>query len=350
MVRAALWALLGAVWVWGLPGGAGGCVLCDPAAGAALGELLGPFLERALPAEPAARGRLGTLVLRGVLGLARLPRDPRSFMGVIDQATLEEASSNFRRTLSRVMSQDLQDQQIHQELLWAMREIKEDFERLMKRFQSQVYCPNKCGRMEVLWIECIFCNLTRFACNRGLDCGERQLWVEEGQDLVLDCALPWHGASHGAKTYSFYRHLESPGEAPEPSAPPPQPQGGSGTPAPPRARPPPAERLLRSGPEPVLQLQAAAAAAAGRYRCLMRGPTGKAGSQLHFNVTVLPRPRLQGPAPPPPRAPRGLPPAALAAIAVTTIATVLVAAGIAWFCLRRGDPRERQDPPQIKDQ
>uniref|UniRef100_A0A8U8BYT8 Uncharacterized protein n=1 Tax=Geospiza parvula TaxID=87175 RepID=A0A8U8BYT8_GEOPR len=138
--------LLGAFWVWGLPGRAGGCVLCDPAAGAALGELLGPFLERAMPAEPAARGRLGTLVLRGVLGLARLPRDPRSFMGVIDQPTLEEASTNFRRTLSRVMAQDLRDQQIYQELLWAMREIKEDFERLMKRFQSQVYCPNKCGK------------------------------------------------------------------------------------------------------------------------------------------------------------------------------------------------------------
>ncbi|XP_071276448.1 izumo sperm-egg fusion protein 1-like [Agelaius tricolor] len=138
-----LWALLGAVWVWGLPGGAGGCVLCDPAAGAALGQLLGPFLERALPAEPAARGRLGTLVLRGVLGLARLPRDPRSFMGVIDQATLEEASSNFRRTLSRVMAQEPQDQQIYQELLWAMREIKEDFERLMKRFQSQGGTPKR---------------------------------------------------------------------------------------------------------------------------------------------------------------------------------------------------------------
>ncbi|XP_030826507.1 izumo sperm-egg fusion protein 1 [Camarhynchus parvulus] len=319
-----------------------------------------------MPAEPAARGRLGTLVLRGVLGLARLPRDPRSFMGVIDQPTLEEASTNFRRTLSRVMAQDLRDQQIYQELLWAMCEIKEDFERLMKRFQSQVYCPNKCGRMEVLWIECIFCNLTRFACNRGVDCGERQLWVEEGQDLVLDCALPWHGASHGAKTYSFYQRLEAagPARAPEPPA---QRAGRAPRPRPARGRAPARRRCCAAAPEPVLQLRGAAAAAAGRYRCLMRGPGGKAGSQLRFNVTgeprngpeiiapgirnvsqkhpqnisgmgpeiapgiLVPRPRLQGEAPPPPRAhPGGLPPAALAAIAVTTIATVLVAAGIAW--------------------
>ncbi|NXY27242.1 IZUM1 protein, partial [Atrichornis clamosus] len=66
------------------------------------------------------------------------------------------------------------------------------------------------GRMEVIWIECIFCNLTHFACNRGVDCGEKKLWVEEGQDLVLDCALPWHGGSHGAKTYSFYRVTDGP--------------------------------------------------------------------------------------------------------------------------------------------
>ncbi|XP_053824315.1 izumo sperm-egg fusion protein 1 isoform X2 [Vidua chalybeata] len=268
-------------------------------------------------------------------------------MGVIDQATLDEASVNFRRTLARVMAQDIRDKQIYQELLWAMREIKEDFERLMRRFQSQVYCPNKCGRMEVLWIECIFCNLTHFACNRGVDCGERQLWVEEGQDLVLDCALPWHGASHGAKTYSFYRGLAAAGAGPEPPEPPPQSRGAA---AEPPSRPPPAERLLRSGPEPVLVWKEAAAAAGGRYRCLMRGPAGQVGSQLSFNVTVLPRPRVPGEAPPPPRAPPGgLPPAAIAAIVVTTIATALVAAGIAWFCFRRAEPRGERDPPPIKE-
>ncbi|XP_072777535.1 izumo sperm-egg fusion protein 1 [Taeniopygia guttata] len=303
MLGALLLSLLGPLWLGAVPGpgppGVGGCVLCDPAAAAALAELLGPFLRRALPAQPAGRGRLGSLVLRGVLGLARLPRDPASFMGVIDQATLDEASIHFRRTLARVMAQDIKDEQIYQELLWAMREIKEDFERLMRRFQSQVYCPNKCGRMEVVWIECIFCNLTHFACNRGLDCGERQLWVEEGQDLVLDCALPWHGASHGAKTYSFYRGLAAGGAGPEPPEPPPQRRGAAAEPPepPPQRRgaaaepprPPPAERLLRSGPDPVLVRRAAAAAAAGRYRCLMRGPGGRVGSELRFNVSGEPR-------------------------------------------------------------
>ncbi|XP_005534145.1 PREDICTED: izumo sperm-egg fusion protein 1 [Pseudopodoces humilis] len=351
MRRALLWALLGALWlgagVPGGPGGVSGCVLCDPAAGAALGELLGPFLARAMPHEPGMRDRLGTLVLRGVLGLARLPRDPQSFMGVIDQSTLDEASLQFRRTLARVMAQDIQDQRIYQEMLWAMREIKEDFEQIMKRFQSQVYCPNKCGRMEVLWIECIFCNLTHFACNRGMDCGERQLWVEEGQDLVLDCALPWHGASHGAKTYSFYRGPASSGGGPEPHRRPPQTRGAAAEEPP---RPPPAERLLRSGPDPVLVWKEAAAAAGGRYRCQMRGPGGQVGSELLFNVTVLPRPRVPGQAPPlAPTPPGGLPPAAVAAIVVMIIATVLVAAGIAWFCFRRGDPRDRQDPSQIKE-
>nr|XP_041568999.1 transcription factor SKN7-like [Taeniopygia guttata] len=72
----------------------------------------------------------------------------------------------------------------------------------------------------------------------------------------------------------------------------------------------------------------------------MRGPGGRAGSELRFNVSVLPRPRVPGAAPPPPAAPPGgLPPAAVAAIAVTTIATALVAAGIAWFCFRRAGPR-----------
>ncbi|XP_058715723.1 izumo sperm-egg fusion protein 1 isoform X2 [Poecile atricapillus] len=204
------------------------------------------------------------------------------------------------------MAQDVQEQQIYQEMLWAMREIKEDFERIMKRFQSQVYCPNKCGRMEVLWIECIFCNLTHFACNRGMDCGERQLWVEEGQDLVLDCALPWHGASHGAKTYSFYRGLASAGGRPEPHRRPPHTRGAAAEEPP---RPPPAERLLRSGPDPVLVWKEAAEAAGGRYRCQMRGPGGRVGSELLFNVTVLPRPRVPGQAPPrAPTPPGGAPP------------------------------------------
>ncbi|RLV63836.1 hypothetical protein DV515_00017865 [Chloebia gouldiae] len=157
------------------------------------------------------------------------------------------------------MAQDIKDKQIYQELLWAMHEIKEDFERLMKRFQSQVYCPNEC---------------------------ERQLWVEEGQDLVLDCALPWHGASHGAKTYSFYRGLAAAGAGPESPKPPPQSRGAAAEPS----RPPPAERLLRSGPEPVLVWKEAAAAAAGRYRIPREPPQNPPGTSQ--NPPEIPNPPL----------------------------------------------------------
>ncbi|XP_030366610.1 izumo sperm-egg fusion protein 1 isoform X2 [Strigops habroptila] len=298
------WALLRVLWgvLWGAPWRVSGCVLCSPAAAEALGAVLGPFLTRSMPHTPAMRARVATIMLRGVLGLSRLPQHPDTFMGVIDEATLDEAAAQFRRTLARLVEQNVQDQQLYTELHWALQEVKDDFERLMRRFQKR-------GRMEVVWIECVSCNITLFACNRGVQCGERSLRVVEGDELLLDCGLSWHRASHGTKSYRFYR-VPGPGAAA-----------------------PPAEQLLSSGPDPLLLRKEAAAAAAGRYRCEMRNPRGELGSELRFNVTVTPRPRplWHSPAPlAPPGFIRVLPVVAAAA----SVAVVAAGTAALWCCLR----------------
>ncbi|XP_067170396.1 izumo sperm-egg fusion protein 1 [Apteryx mantelli] len=185
--------------------GAGGCLLCEPGAARALGALVGPYLARALPRQPELRARVAALLRSGLRGLAALPRHPATFMGVIDENTLHEASTHFRRTVGRVMEQNYQDERVFNELYWMLQEVKDHFEQLMRRFQSEAFCPNNCGRMEQVWIDCWSCNTSLFSCMRGLLCGERRLSVAEDEDLILDCGLAWHRAAHGTKTYIFYR-------------------------------------------------------------------------------------------------------------------------------------------------
>ncbi|XP_025919609.1 izumo sperm-egg fusion protein 1-like, partial [Apteryx rowi] len=151
--------------------GAGGCLLCEPGAARALGALVGPYLARALPRQPELQARVAALLRSGLRGLAALPRHPAAFMGVIDENTLHEASTHFRRTVGRVMEQNYQDERVFNELYWMLQEVKDHFEQLMRRFQSEAFCPNNCGRMEQVWIDCWSCNTSLFSCMRGLLCG-----------------------------------------------------------------------------------------------------------------------------------------------------------------------------------
>ncbi|XP_039366994.1 izumo sperm-egg fusion protein 1 isoform X4 [Mauremys reevesii] len=234
------WALWLALWVLGGPG-ARGCLRCDPGSMRLLRELKGPYLGRQLRGEPGLRARLEALLERSLQGLAELPIGEQSYMGVIDEKTMGEAAAHFRRAVTRIMENDF-----------------------------KVYCPNKCGRMVHQFIDCRACGTKIYSCNRDLRCGERRLQVQQDDDLILDCALTWHRASYGAKSYRFYRAV-----------------GGS-------------EQVMVTGPDAFLVKKEAAANDSGRYRCEMLNTQGWVCSELRFQVTVTPLPGNSTPPPAPP--------------------------------------------------
>ncbi|XP_067388839.1 izumo sperm-egg fusion protein 1 [Emydura macquarii macquarii] len=257
-----VWLVLGAL-------GVRGCLRCDPGSVRLLQELKGPYLGRQLQGDRDLRERLSALLDRSLQGLAELPIGPHSYMGVIDEKTMGEAAAHFRRAVTRIMENDFKDGQLFNEVMWSLQELRETFGKLMAQFQKEVYCPNKCGRMVHQFIDCRACGSQLYSCNRDLRCGERRLQVQQDDDLILDCALTWHRASYGAKSYSFYRTL-----------------GGS-------------EQLMVTGPDAFLVKKAVSANDSGRYRCEMLNPQGWVCSKLGFQVTVTPLPGNSTPSPAP---------------------------------------------------
>ncbi|XP_037744630.1 izumo sperm-egg fusion protein 1 [Chelonia mydas] len=280
------WVVWLALWVLGGPGGRG-CLRCDPGSMRLLRELKGPYLVRQLRGDPDLRARLEALLQRSLQGLAELPIGPQTYMGVIDEKTMGEAAAHFRRAVTRIMENDFKDGQLFNEVMWSLQELRETFTSLMARFQREVFCPNKCGRMVHQFIDCRVCGTEIYSCNRDLRCGERRLQVQQEDDLILDCALTWHRASYGAKSYRFYRAV-----------------GG-------------VEQVIVTGPDAFLVKKEATVNDSGHYRCEMLNAQGWVCSKLRFQVTVTPLPGnstppplppLLGPLtlPPPPRSPTPL--------------------------------------------
>ncbi|TFJ99351.1 butyrophilin-like protein 1-like [Platysternon megacephalum] len=240
------WAVWLALWALGGPGGRG-CLRCDPGSMRLLRELKGPYLGQQLRGDPALRARLQALLERSLQGLAELPIGEQSYMGVIDG-------------------------QLFNEVMWSLQELRETFTTLMAQFQREVFCPNKCGRMVHQFIDCRACGTELYSCNRDVRCGGergRRLRVQQDDDLILDCALTWHRASYGAKSYRFYRAA-----------------GGS-------------EQVMVMGPDAFLVKKEATANDSGRYRCEMLNAQGWVCSELRFQVTVTPLPGNSTPPPAP---------------------------------------------------
>uniref|UniRef100_A0A8C8SS98 Izumo protein immunoglobulin domain-containing protein n=1 Tax=Pelusios castaneus TaxID=367368 RepID=A0A8C8SS98_9SAUR len=192
---APLWqAMAWAMWLALLVLGAQGCLRCDPGSMQLLQELKGPFLARQLPRDPDLRKRLGALLDHSLRELAELPIGPESYMGVIGVQG------------------------------------------------SPLPCPFLCSPNTI-----------------GLQGGwpltsgslaERKLQVQQDEDLILDCALTWHQASYGTKSYSFYR-VQCPS-------------------------------LLMCSPRTLLEVTVNDS---GQYRCDMRNAKNWLGSRLSFQVT-----------------------------------------------------------------
>ncbi|XP_052018950.1 izumo sperm-egg fusion protein 1 isoform X2 [Apodemus sylvaticus] len=198
-----------------------------------------------------------------------LPINKDTFLGVVDEDTLEQASWSFLKDLKRITDSDVKGELFSKELLWMIHLQKDIFATLAARFQKEVFCPNQCGTMSQTLIWCNICEKHMYFCRKSIDCGERQIEVHRFEDMVLNCQLSWHHASEGLTDYSFYRVW-----------------GNS------------SETLMSKGKEPYLTKTMVGPEDAGNYRCVLGTVNAGPATIIYYHVTVLP-PRAEEEKPPP---------------------------------------------------
>nr|XP_012315646.1 izumo sperm-egg fusion protein 1 isoform X3 [Aotus nancymaae] len=144
-----------------------GCVICDPSVVLALKSLEKDYLPGHLDAS--LHKTLMDKVEKAVADFQNLSLTEDAYMGVIDEDTLQKASSSLLKDLKRITDSDVKGMML-QTLIW-----------------------------------CMNCKKEVHACRKSYDCGERDVEVPRMEDMILDCELNWHKASEGLTDYSFYR-------------------------------------------------------------------------------------------------------------------------------------------------
>ncbi|XP_055469385.1 izumo sperm-egg fusion protein 1 [Psammomys obesus] len=243
------------------------CIICDPFVVAALKTLEQSYLPSHL--APEHHQNVMKRVEEAVKDFKDLPLDQDTYVGAVDEDTLEQASWSFLKDLKRITDSDVKGELFVKELFWMLRLQKDIFATLATRFQKEVYCPNQCGTMLQTLIWCNKCEKQIHICRKSMDCGERRIEVHRMEDMLLDCGLSWHHASEGLTDYSFYRVW-----------------GNS------------SEILLSKGKEPYLTKTMVSAEDAGSYRCELGTVNSGPATIIHFRVIVLP-PRIFEEKPPP---------------------------------------------------
>ncbi|XP_077170429.1 izumo sperm-egg fusion protein 1 isoform X2 [Paroedura picta] len=227
--------------------GCQGCLICSPEAIRVLNQMKGHYLNSKLQGNRELRAKLQNLLQNDIEALSKQPIDKATYMAVIDDITLQQLTSHFKRSMNRIMEN-----------------------------QFDVYCSNECGSMDYLLTNCITCRTNVYSCEKKYYCGERKLKVEMDEDLILDCALWWHRYNYGAIQYTFFRIVNG------------------------------KEQKMTNTLDPFLVKKAANANDTGKYRCKMFGREGTPKSMLDFQVTVVsplgkttwfprPHPTLEGP-------------------------------------------------------
>ncbi|XP_053761548.1 izumo sperm-egg fusion protein 1-like isoform X2 [Panthera pardus] len=185
-----------------------------------------------------------------------LPYLEDTFMGVIDEATMETSVLSFLRSVRLIRNSGVADDTFVNEFSWMLTLEKAAFQGYVARFQRKDFCPNKCGTMLQLLIWCSNCKKQLHACRKSRDCGVLQINVHETEDLILDCELDWHKLSQGLTYYSFYRVW---GSNPE--------------------------TLVSEGKRPTLIKRLVRPEDAGNYRCELGTERSGPATVIHFEVT-----------------------------------------------------------------
>ncbi|XP_057568690.1 izumo sperm-egg fusion protein 1 isoform X1 [Hippopotamus amphibius kiboko] len=206
-----------------------GCVMCDPKVVEALNSLETDYLPGHLEAKH--HKNVMQRVKQAVKAFKDLPIDEDSYMGVVDEATLEKASWSLLKDLKRITDSDV-----------------------------KAFCPNKCGLMMQPLIWCSTCQKQVHSCRKSLNCGERKVKVHQLEDMILDCELSWHKISQGLTDYSFYRVWRNNSET-----------------------------LVSQGKEPTLTKTMVSPEDAGTYRCELGSVKSSPATIIYFHVRVLPK-------------------------------------------------------------
>ncbi|XP_065754755.1 izumo sperm-egg fusion protein 1 isoform X3 [Phocoena phocoena] len=180
-----------------------GCVMCDPNVVEALKSLETDYLPGHLEAKH--HKNVMERVKQAVEAFKDLPIDEDSYMGVVDEATLQKAAWSLLKDLKRIMDSDVKGELFVKELFWTLHLAKDNFASYAAQFQKAAFCPNKCGLMLQPLIWCSTCQKQVHSCRKSSNCGERKVKVHQMEDMILDCELNWHKISQGLTDYSFYR-------------------------------------------------------------------------------------------------------------------------------------------------
>ncbi|XP_039103629.1 izumo sperm-egg fusion protein 1-like [Hyaena hyaena] len=233
------------------------CVICDRRVLAALDSLDKEYLPTHL--APERHREVMETIRQTVRNFRDLPYLEDTFMGVIDEATMETSVLSFLRSVRLIRNSGVTDDTFVKEFSWMLTLEKAAFQGYIARFQRKDFCPNKCGTMLQLLIWCSNCKKQLHACRKSRDCGVRQINVHEKEDMILDCELNWHKLSEGLTNYSFYRVW------------------GSNS-----------ETLLYKGRRPTMTKRLVKPEDAGNYRCELGTVRSGPATVIHFQVTVLP--------------------------------------------------------------
>ncbi|XP_053067054.1 izumo sperm-egg fusion protein 1-like [Acinonyx jubatus] len=234
------------------------CVTCDPRVVAALDALEKEYLPTHL--APGRHREVMEKIRQTVRNFRDLPDLEDTFLGVIDEATMETSVLSFLRSVRLIRNSGVADDTFVKEFSWMLTLEKAAFRGYVTRFQREDFCPNKCGTMLQLLIWCSNCKKQLHVCRKSRDCGVRQINVHETEDLILDCELDWHKLSQGLTYYSFYRVW------------------GSNS-----------ETLVSEGKRPTLIKRLVRPEDAGNYRCELGTERSGPATVIHFEVTVLPK-------------------------------------------------------------
>nr|QBH90340.1 IZUMO1 splice variant [Ovis aries] len=180
-----------------------GCVICDPKVREALNSLEADYLPGHLEANH--QKKVMEKIKQAVEDFKDLPIDEDSYMGVVDEATLEKASWSLLKDMKRITDSDAKGELFVKEMLWMLHLAKNTFANYAAQFQKEAFCPNKCGLMLQPLTWCSTCQKQVHACRKSKNCGEREVKVHQMEDMILDCELNWHKISQGLTDYSFYR-------------------------------------------------------------------------------------------------------------------------------------------------
>uniref|UniRef100_A0A8C9P3X5 Izumo protein immunoglobulin domain-containing protein n=1 Tax=Spermophilus dauricus TaxID=99837 RepID=A0A8C9P3X5_SPEDA len=205
------------------------CVICDQAVLTALKSLKENYLPEHLDIKS-----LKTVMERAeqiIVEFKDLPMKDGSFLGAMDNSTLEKASRSLLKELKRITDSNVKVDEYSLDL-----------------------APSGLMLQRLLW--CPDCRIGNYHCWKSLDCGERLVKVHEKENLTLNCLFKWHLIAQELTDYKFERIWED----------------GS-------------ETLLYEGKNPIFTITSLTQKNTGTYRCELGTKTSGPATIIHYLVT-----------------------------------------------------------------